>query len=458
MTCLTAYPQQKMVRAEAGKTIAVPCERIDSLLTLAMSKKGCPYKWGAAGPNVFDCSGFVMWLYNRFGVSMAHGSVPQYTLGVKVPNDHIRPGDLVFFRHRKCIGHVGLAIAVDSATKVVTFIHASSRRTGVKIDKLTTDHYARSFAGARRIFDCGRDSFDMPEAPANQSVTTTDSVTGVQYETYSEWKTVTSTKYHTIKSGESLSSIAKKYHVTVAELQKWNGLGQSTLIREGKTLKIIRKERKLVTQTRPVSNPTATASTGAAAPQNNANTPAVNADNTFVDSTGTRYERVTEWKTVTYTKTHKIKSGETLSSIAKKYHTTVSKIQSLNKMGSSTAISAGKTLKVTVTEKKPYTVTRVIESPVADDEADEADTSAAAPVAAPAQPAPQNNQSAQPAPAPKPAAQPAPQANPVYYTIKKGDSLGSIAQKYHTTVAKLQKLNKMGSSTMIREGKKIRVK
>ena len=45
-----------------------------------------------------------------------------------------------------------------------------------------------------------------------------------------------------------------------------------------------------------------------------------------------------------------------------------------------------------------------------------------------------------------------------YHTIKKGDTLGAIAKKYHTTVDKLCKLNKMKSTTILQIGKKIRVK
>ena len=45
-----------------------------------------------------------------------------------------------------------------------------------------------------------------------------------------------------------------------------------------------------------------------------------------------------------------------------------------------------------------------------------------------------------------------------YYTIKKGDTLSAIAKKYHTTVDKLCKLNKMKSTTILQIGKKIRVK
>ncbi len=45
-----------------------------------------------------------------------------------------------------------------------------------------------------------------------------------------------------------------------------------------------------------------------------------------------------------------------------------------------------------------------------------------------------------------------------YYKIRQGDNLGKIARKYHTTVAKLCKLNRIKSTTILRVGRKIRVR
>jgi len=44
-----------------------------------------------------------------------------------------------------------------------------------------------------------------------------------------------------------------------------------------------------------------------------------------------------------------------------------------------------------------------------------------------------------------------------YYTVKSGDTLGKIAQRNRTTVSKLQQLNRLGKSTTIRPGQKLRV-
>lgn len=56
--------------------------------------------------------------------------------------------------------------------------------------------------------------------------------------------------------------------------------------------------------------------------------------------------------------------------------------------------------------------------------------------------------------------QPQPQAQPekVYYTIKKGDTLSKIAKQHHTTVNKLCQLNGISTTTILKVGRKIRVK
>ena len=45
----------------------------------------------------------------------------------------------------------------------------------------------------------------------------------------------------------------------------------------------------------------------------------------------------------------------------------------------------------------------------------------------------------------------------MYYKVRKGDNLGRIAQKYHTTVSKIKKLNHLRSD-FIREGQRLRVR
>lgn len=71
--------------------------------------------------------------------------------------------------------------------------------------------------------------------------------------------------------------------------------------------------------------------------------------------------------------------------------------------------------------------------------------------------APANNQAVEkPARQSQPATKPASSAK--YHTVKQGDTLYAIAKKYHTTVDKICKLNKIKETTILQIGRKLRVK
>lgn len=69
---------------------------------------GKPYKWGAAGPDSFDCSGLMMWVWGKAGVSLPHSSRAQYNEGSHVSRAELAPGDLVFYGNP--IHHVGIYV------------------------------------------------------------------------------------------------------------------------------------------------------------------------------------------------------------------------------------------------------------------------------------------------------------------------------------------------------------
>ncbi len=71
----------------------------------ACSRIGCPYVWGAEGPDSFDCSGLVTWAYRQLGISLPHQSESQYACATRIVSvSEARPGD-VLWRY----GHVGIA-------------------------------------------------------------------------------------------------------------------------------------------------------------------------------------------------------------------------------------------------------------------------------------------------------------------------------------------------------------
>jgi peptidoglycan DL-endopeptidase CwlO len=77
-------------------------------LRYALSRRGDPYVWGAAGPGEFDCSGLVMWAYAQEGISLPHYTGSQWNMGQHISRSQLEPGDLVFFFAD--ISHVGLYI------------------------------------------------------------------------------------------------------------------------------------------------------------------------------------------------------------------------------------------------------------------------------------------------------------------------------------------------------------
>ena len=75
-------------------------------LQAALSKRGDPYVWGAAGPGAFDCSGLVVWAFAQEGIALPHYTGDLWNAGVHIPRADLEPGDLVFFFAD--ISHVGI--------------------------------------------------------------------------------------------------------------------------------------------------------------------------------------------------------------------------------------------------------------------------------------------------------------------------------------------------------------
>ena len=82
----------------------------------AMSKIGCPYVWGAEGPDAFDCSGLVRWAYLQIGMSLPHYTESLFASATnRVPVSEARPGDVLYRP-----GHVGIAVGYGG----VPYVHA----------------------------------------------------------------------------------------------------------------------------------------------------------------------------------------------------------------------------------------------------------------------------------------------------------------------------------------------
>jgi len=139
----------------------VMSEKQMNLIYDAKKHLGKPYKWGGNGPNSFDCSGFVRYVYDEFGANVKN--VPRtadnmYDLSKKIQKSELQPGDLVFFntKNKNKMDHVGIVISPYGSDKI-DFIHAgASDGVAVINDLYSNSFYGKNIGGFGR-FDVGLD-------------------------------------------------------------------------------------------------------------------------------------------------------------------------------------------------------------------------------------------------------------------------------------------------------------
>ncbi|MFT5233550.1 MAG: cell wall-associated NlpC family hydrolase [Candidatus Krumholzibacteriia bacterium] len=113
---------------------------------LARAQIGKPYLWGASGPEKFDCSGLVLYVYKSLGVPLPRMSGEQASSGYHVDREDLAPGDLVFFRLTGGpINHVGIYVGYGK------FIHAPKKNNPVRFDSLNDSWWGQKFKGGRRV-------------------------------------------------------------------------------------------------------------------------------------------------------------------------------------------------------------------------------------------------------------------------------------------------------------------
>lgn len=79
------------------------------ILAEARRHIGTPYRFGASGPDAFDCSGFTQYVFARsVGFNLPHRADAQQDYGWAVSRSAARPGDLIFFRNGTFAYHVGI--------------------------------------------------------------------------------------------------------------------------------------------------------------------------------------------------------------------------------------------------------------------------------------------------------------------------------------------------------------
>ncbi len=149
------YYTDKSMSLETKETLASNSNNArinvrDKIIEFAKTKLGSPYVWGATGPNSFDCSGFVGYVFQKTaGLNLPRVSRDQAEFKPRISSMNMQKGDLVFFETtgRGVISHVGIYMGDRQ------FIHASSGNTmRVTISSLDSNFYAKTFRWAINPF------------------------------------------------------------------------------------------------------------------------------------------------------------------------------------------------------------------------------------------------------------------------------------------------------------------
>jgi cell wall-associated NlpC family hydrolase len=120
------------------------------IIPIAKSKLGVPYRYGKAGENSFDCSGFVYYVYKRNGLHIPRTAKAQSQMrGKRIFNKYfLKKGDILFFdtADRGYVNHSGIYLGD------MKFIHASSGKAkSVTISRLDRGFYKNRFLWAIRV-------------------------------------------------------------------------------------------------------------------------------------------------------------------------------------------------------------------------------------------------------------------------------------------------------------------
>lgn len=142
-----------------GKMPAEATGRADSIVAFGLAQRGTPYRYAGTSPLTgFDCSGFIMYTFARFGVPVPHSTALLIDVGRPVPRAEAQPGDIVVFTGTATTsttpGHAGIVVSGRGEVPL-RFVHASSarREPGVKVSQVEGTDYERRFMQVRRVLE-----------------------------------------------------------------------------------------------------------------------------------------------------------------------------------------------------------------------------------------------------------------------------------------------------------------
>ncbi len=376
----------------------------DSVVNYGKLFLNTPYHYGSGGSSSFDCSGFTSYVYRNFGYDLGRSSEDQAQQFDSVQRDQLKTGDLVYFSGRRRshrVGHVGIVVAAKQDGNF-EFIHASVG-DGVIISKSDEDYYKKRFIKANRVIYNNHLLAVAPNVAFRKTSVVESNISAIQPTTTTrQTKKIIPAEFHRVKSGETLTSIAHKFGVSIAELKRKNNIKGSKInpkqrlkVKDEDSITIV--EQVLLAENKPIEAPK-------------------------VSTIALKEESVVTNASMASIATHLVKAGETLFSISNLYHITIDQLKKWNNIDKNT-IKPGQNLTLNLTTESTKQLVEEQPKPVV--QKDIVEKSSLRKVAS---------------------------VEPL--EVKKGESLFTIAKDNNVSIDDLKKINKL-KSNKIKAGQKL---
>jgi cell wall-associated NlpC family hydrolase len=150
---IIAFPDSTIYKEE--QEIKTGSTAPDSLVAFGKSLVGTPYLYASSDPaKGFDCSGFITYVFNHFGIAVPRSSVDFTDMGIEIPTSFASPGDLILFTGTdstiRIVGHMGIVESNERGN--LLFLHSTSGKAyGVVISPLK-GYYEARFVKVIRVF------------------------------------------------------------------------------------------------------------------------------------------------------------------------------------------------------------------------------------------------------------------------------------------------------------------
>ena len=110
--------------------------RAQAVVSLAESQLGKGYVWGGNGPDNYDCSGLVQYVYNQAGgVKLPRVTTDQVKVGQTVAMSQLQPGDLLYWGSTDAPYHVGIYVGNNQ------YVSAATPEQGVVLQTISSYFY-----------------------------------------------------------------------------------------------------------------------------------------------------------------------------------------------------------------------------------------------------------------------------------------------------------------------------